>query len=145
MAFHERIRQGIDRVFHKFLSRIGVSKRNINTYRDNALAIPAVIAVILSLKPVFYLADGMKVTGTDIKKALLWSLVSIGVSALSPNWNQILGVAWCFMGIRGIVGLAKSSGDPRVLLITIVFFLVSIALTYLKVILSYFKRSISKC
>ena len=86
----------------------------------------------------------MKVTGTDIKTALLWSLVSIGISALSPNWNLILGAAWCFMGIRGIVGLAKSSGDPRVLLMTIVFFLVSIALTYLKVILSYFKRSISK-
>ena len=117
-------------------TKLGVSPKRVDEYIDYALAIPTTLALIVSLKPLFSWADGSGVGGGDLWSALFWHLIAVLLSSLSPNWNFVLGMAWGFMGLRGIVAMVRSNGDPRVVLLTVVFLSLWIAFTYLKVALA---------
>jgi hypothetical protein len=126
------IREWVTRAFRKVFAAVGVKRKDFDYYRDIAICFPTVIAIILASEPLFYLADSSVVSSRDAGVALIWLLVAIGLSLLSPNWNEILAAAWGFLAFRGLIGLAISRGDVRVLRLTAAFAALGILCNRLK-------------
>jgi hypothetical protein len=115
------IRNLVTRIAHKLLLAVGVAPKNVDTYRDAALAIPATIAVILAIQPLFSVLDGIRVTHNDIATAIVWLAVALGICALSPKWNEVSSAVWVILAFRGLIGCLTTRGDSRVVAVTLLF------------------------
>jgi hypothetical protein len=126
-ALHSMIRRMVTAVAHKLFRAVGVPTKKLDLYRDVALGMPATIAVILASWPLFSAFSGDRVTLHDILTASGWFAVALIICLLSANWNEILAATWAFLSFRGVVGFVVSRGDPRVLELTAVFFVLAVA------------------